>query len=307
MCIPWSEPQRLNPTSKNDVPSEPKSRLKWAFDVPGLFPAVEDFQLWRTWQQRGTGGQARHPAVVCLAHNEDGTNWQWRDGRETKGTRREERRCSPPTKRVCKIRELQQAKCYLTWDADFKWFESEDPLKPQHRCLMAWHINTWTKHHERMNCMKTVHEKLWLEAICQWRLPQQGSQGIGNASNRSKVRADFVGRSSWNQQTLVEWDRRHAGHAGHAVSWKLVRQALPALGKDRSNEVSWTFMKYLRLQVVRICSGSRIQFRSLDLAGYDVQMVGWGGENLDQSLRQGLQRGNLKCKQPGTTSHGGSG
>jgi hypothetical protein len=38
------------------------------------------------------------------------------------------RRRSPKTGSTFVTRE---AKCYLTWDADFKWFESEDPLKPQ--------------------------------------------------------------------------------------------------------------------------------------------------------------------------------
>ena len=44
-----------------------------------------------TWQQRGGGGQAFNLASLFVSS------------------------------------ELCEAKCYLTWDADFKWFESDDP------------------------------------------------------------------------------------------------------------------------------------------------------------------------------------
>ena len=28
-----------------------------------------------------------------------------------------------------------KAKCYLTWDADFKWFTSDDPLEAKQQCI----------------------------------------------------------------------------------------------------------------------------------------------------------------------------
>ena len=91
--LPCGAPARLArvlPEALQKLRARSNSRLIGENYRRIVTPVITDLDV-STWQQRGGGGQAFNLASLFVSS------------------------------------ELCEAKCYLTWDADFKWFESDDP------------------------------------------------------------------------------------------------------------------------------------------------------------------------------------